>query len=141
MGIIVIQNDNHCQSAPGGRADGESGPPDGGRPHRLGDVIVVNRFRVPSQEAEEFRAGVAAAHAALAARPGFVDGRVGRNVDDPELWLLTTRWENVGSYRRALSAYDVKVTAVPLLSQAIDEPSAYELVGDEDLNESVPRGG
>jgi hypothetical protein len=45
----------------------------------------------------------------------------------------------VGSYRRALSAYDVKVTAVPLLSQAIDEPSAYELVGDADLNESVPR--
>ncbi|MGN6576429.1 MAG: antibiotic biosynthesis monooxygenase family protein [Nocardioides sp.] len=102
-------------------------------------MIVVNRFRVPPQGAEEFRAGVAAAHAALAARPGYVDGSVGRNVDDPELWVLTTRWENVGSYRRALSAYDVKLTAVPLLSQAIDEPSAYEVVGDGDLNESVPR--
>jgi quinol monooxygenase YgiN len=102
-------------------------------------VIVVNRFRVPEQDAEGFRAGVAAAHAALAARPGYVAGSVGRNVDDPGLWVLTTRWENVGSYRRALSAYDVKLTAVPLLSQAIDEPSAYELVGDGDLNESVPR--
>lgn len=99
----------------------------------------MNRFRVPPQGAEEFRAGVAAAHAALAGRPGYVDGSVGRNVDDPDLWVLTTRWENVGSYRRALSAYDVKLTAVPLLSQAIDEPSAYELVGDGDLNESVPR--
>ena len=29
---------------------------------------------------------------------------------------------------RALSAYDVKVGAVPLLSLAIDEPSAYEVV-------------
>ena len=37
-------------------------------------------------------------------------------------------WENVGAYRRALSAYDVKVGAVPLLSTAIDEPSAYEVV-------------
>ena len=38
---------------------------------------------------------------------------MGRNVDDPALWLLTTTWENVGSYRRALSAYDVKLHAVP----------------------------
>ncbi len=104
-------------------------------------MIVVNRFRVAPQDAEEFRAAVAAAHAALAERPGYVDGSVGRNVDDPGLWVLTTRWENVGSYRRALSAYDVKLTAVPLLSQAIDEPSAYEVLGDGDLNESVPRGG
>ena len=36
--------------------------------------------------------------------------------------------KNVGSYRRALSSYDVKVEAVPLLSLAVDEPSAYELM-------------
>ena len=102
-------------------------------------MIVVNRFRVVESDGESFRARVLAAHGALAARPGYVDGSVGRNVDDPELWVLTTRWANVGSYRRALSAYDVKVTAVPLLSQAIDEPSAYELVGDDDLNEALPR--
>jgi quinol monooxygenase YgiN len=102
-------------------------------------VIVVNRFRVAEQDGEDFRTRVLAAREALAGRPGYVDGSVGRNVDDPELWVLATRWANVGSYRRALSAYDVKVTAVPLLSQAIDEPSAYELVGDADLNESVPR--
>ncbi|MGZ5417570.1 MAG: antibiotic biosynthesis monooxygenase family protein [Nocardioides sp.] len=102
-------------------------------------MIVVNRFRVAESDGEGFRARVLAAHEALGARPGYVDGSVGRNVDDPELWVLTTRWANVGSYRRALSAYDVKVTAVPLLSQAIDEPSAYELVGEDALNEAVPR--
>ena len=91
-------------------------------------MIVVNRFRVDEAQAEQFRAEVQAAHEALAARPGYVGGQVGRNVDEPDLWLLTTTWENVGSYRRALSAYDVKVTAVPLLSRAVDEPSAYELV-------------
>jgi hypothetical protein len=42
--------------------------------------------------------------------------------------VLTTRWEHVGAYRRALSAYDVKLNAVPLLSRAVDEPSAYEVV-------------
>ena len=105
-------------------------------------VIVVNRFRVPPAEAEQFRAGVELAHRTLAQRPGYLGGEVGRNVDDPELWVLTTRWQNVGTYRRALSAYDVKLSAVPLLSRAIDEPSAYEAVreGDEEaLNEAVPR--
>jgi quinol monooxygenase YgiN len=91
-------------------------------------VIVVNRFRVTANLQEQFRPDLQAAREALAARPGFVGGRVGRNTDDPELWVLTTEWESVGTYRRALSAYDVKLTAVPVLSRALDEPSAYELV-------------
>jgi hypothetical protein len=90
-------------------------------------VIVVNRFRVEEPESA-FREDARAALGALARRPGYVDGHIGRNVDDPGLWVLTTTWRDVGSYRRALSDYDVKVTAVPLLSQAIDEPSAYEEV-------------
>ena len=92
------------------------------------ELVVVNRFRVGEAEVESFRVDVHAALGALAERPGYVDGRIGRNVDEPELWLLTTTWANVGSYRRALSAYDVKLHAVPLLSRAIDEPSAYEAV-------------
>lgn len=104
-------------------------------------MLVVNRFRVPLDRADAFRVDVERAHALLAEREGYVDGTVGRNVDDPELWVLSTRWLSVGAYRRALSAYDVKVGAVPLLSRAIDEPSAYELVtSGEALNESSPRG-
>jgi quinol monooxygenase YgiN len=91
-------------------------------------VLVVNRFRVPVDDGEAFRAELDAAHETLAERPGYVGGQVGRNLDDPTLWVLTTRWENVGAYRRALSAYDVKLNAVPLLSRAVDEPSAYEVV-------------
>jgi len=91
-------------------------------------VLVVNRFRVPLDDDETFRAELTAAHDVLAERPGYVEGRIGRNLDDPTLWVLTTRWDNVGAYRRALSSYDVKLQAVPLLSRAIDEPSAYEIV-------------
>jgi hypothetical protein len=91
-------------------------------------VLVVSRFRVPVEEGEAFRAGLAAAHAVLAECAGYVDGRIGRNLDDPTLWVLTMRWDNVGAYRRALSSYDVKLQAVPLLSRAVDEPSAYEVV-------------
>jgi hypothetical protein len=77
---------------------------------------------------EAFRVELDAGHAVLAERPGYLDGHVGRNLDDPMLWVLTTRWENVGAYRRALSSYEVKMQAVPLLSRAMDEPSAYEVV-------------
>jgi quinol monooxygenase YgiN len=101
-------------------------------------VLVVNRFRVSADEAPRFRHDLAAAHELLAAREGYVDGTAGRNVDDPALWVLVTRWRDVGSYRRALSSYDVKLGAVPLLSRAIDEPSAFEDAGGE-LNEAIPR--
>jgi len=101
-------------------------------------MLVVNRFRGD----DSLRADLEAAHATLAERPGYLDGTLGRNVDDPGLWVLVTRWRDVGSYRRALSSYEVKLGAVPVLSRAIDEPSGYELVepGDgSDLNTAVPR--
>jgi hypothetical protein len=105
-------------------------------------VLVVNRFRVEEQDAASFAEDAERAHALLAGRPGYAGGAVGRNVDDPTLWVLQTRWADVGSYRRALSSYDVKLGAVPLLSRALDEPSAYEVLGDEGaagLNEARPR--
>ncbi|MGH3362664.1 MAG: antibiotic biosynthesis monooxygenase family protein [Nocardioides sp.] len=94
-------------------------------------MLVVNRFHVPAEAAETFRTDLERAHQALAERPGYVSGRIGRNVDDPALWVLVTVWEHVGAYRRALSAYDVKLHAVPVLSRALDEPSAYESVDPE----------
>ena len=101
-------------------------------------MLVVNRFRVPEPDAAAFRSDLDAAVEVLAGRPGFVGADTGRNVDDPALWVLVTRWADVGSYRRALSAYDVKLTAVPLLSRALDEPSAFEGL-DGELNVAIPR--
>jgi len=106
-------------------------------------MLVVTRFRVPADEpgaVDTFRGDLTAAHATLAAQQGYVDGWIGRNVDDPALWTLTTRWQHVGAYRRALSTYDAKLTAVPVLGRALDEPSAYEVVDvDGELNRSEPR--
>jgi hypothetical protein len=63
---------------------------------------------------------------ALAGRPGFVRGSLGRSTDDAEAWVLLSEWDSVGSYRRALGAYDVKMRATPLLADALDLPSAFE---------------
>ena len=96
-------------------------------------MLVVNRFRVSESQAAAFREQLQQARDVLAAQTGYVDGSVGRNLDEPDLWMLTTRWESVGAYRRALSTYDVKLSAVPILSQAVDEPSAYEVVEPESV--------
>lgn len=101
-------------------------------------MLVVNRFQVPQGTAAEFRADLETALAVLSRQQGYAEGQLGRNVDDPELWTMVTRWRDVGSYRRALSRYDVKIGAVRLLSRAIEEPSAYERL-DGELNEWVPR--
>jgi hypothetical protein len=91
-------------------------------------VIVVTRYRVPDGDVASFALDARAALDVLATRPGWIRGRIGRNTDEPDLWVLTTEWLNVGSYRRALSPYEVKLTAVPLLSRCLDEPTAYEVV-------------
>ncbi|MEV0428868.1 antibiotic biosynthesis monooxygenase family protein [Micromonospora sp. NPDC050495] len=89
-------------------------------------MLVTNRFVVAPEGAAEFTERAHAALTALAARPGYRRGELLRAFDDPAHWCLLTEWESVGAYRRALGGFDVKVTAVPLLAQSVDEPSAYE---------------
>jgi quinol monooxygenase YgiN len=92
-------------------------------------VFVVIRFRVDETAQPEFVDRLDAAVEVLSRQRGFLAARVGRNADDPDLLALSMEWQNIGSYRRALSPYEVKLAAVPVLSQAIDEPTAYELIG------------
>lgn len=96
-------------------------------------MFVVIRFRVGETAQPEFLGRLETAVEVLSRQKGFVAARTGRNADDPELLALSMEWENIGSYRRALSPYEVKLAAVPLLSQAIDEPTAYD-----DLSEFAP---
>lgn len=91
-------------------------------------MLAVTRFRISEADSGRFLRQARDALAALAERPGWRDGKVGRALDDPTLWLLTSEWDDVGSYRRALSSNEVRMAAVTLLSQAIDEPTAYELL-------------
>ena len=106
-------------------------------------MLVVTRYRVPEDAADTFAADAESAMTVLAAREGLIDAWLGRNTDDPELWTLTLLWRDPRAYRCALSDYDVKITAVPLLSRALDEPSAYVVVGrwtaDTDAGGSLER--
>ena len=100
-------------------------------------MLVVTRFEVPEAESQEFLEQARTALAALGARAGYLQGRIGRAADDPTAWVMTTEWSGVGAYRRSLSPYDVKVALAPLLARGRDEVSAFEiLVRDGDARES-----
>ena len=100
-------------------------------------MLVINRFQVPDAQALSFQAQAGAAVALFSTKPGLVSIDLVQNLDDPELWALVTRWENVGSYRRALGGFESKMTIVPLLSLAADEPSAFDSADEVGLN--LPR--
>lgn len=95
-------------------------------------VLVVTRFDVPAEQAQDFLPRARTALDAFSGRPGFLRGRIGRAADDPTAWVLTTEWDGVGSYRRSLSSYEVKVDAAPLLALGHDEPSAFEVLHASD---------
>lgn len=91
-------------------------------------LVVVSRFQVPAEQAASFAAGARAAIEVLAGCAGFLRGSLGQSTDEAGLRAIVTEWDGVGSYRRALSRAEVKASAIPFLSYAIDEPSAYEVV-------------
>ena len=89
-------------------------------------MLAIARFTVPLADAAHFEAQLSTALEAFSVCKGYVSGEFGQNLDDQTLWSLVTHWESVGSYRRALRHNDVKMNAIPILAQAIDEPGAYE---------------
>lgn len=99
-------------------------------------MIAVSRFRVP--DAGSFVPRAEAAASFFAGRPGCRSSELVQNLDEPDLWAIITHWENVGSYRRAFNGYDAKLVLVPLLSEAIDEPSAYD--HPDEVGANLPRG-
>ena len=95
----------------------------------------MNRFRVVDEAA--FVARAAAAVAFLSECDGNLSAELLRNLDEPDLWCLVSTWRNVGSYRRSFNGVSAKLVLVPLLSEAIDEPGAYDRAAE--VGENLPR--
>lgn len=104
-------------------------------------MLVLNRFVVDDDQVEAFTARAHAALAALAAAPGYQDGKLVRALDEPRHWCLVTSWESVGTYRRALGRFEVRIDATPLLAESLDEPSAYEILAAAEPNGPVTTSG
>ena len=93
-------------------------------------MLVVTRHRLPLPGFPDTVAALDALRGVLevlAQQSGYVRGWLARAVDDPDVLVLAHEWEGVGAYRRALSAYDVKLRW-PFLLTAVDEATAFEVL-------------
>lgn len=95
-------------------------------------MLAVTRCQVPTGHHAVFHAAAQDALTALAARPGFRRGHVGRAMDDETQWVLSSEWEGVGAYRRGLASYDVRIALAPLMAYVLSEPGAYDVVARVD---------
>jgi heme oxygenase (mycobilin-producing) len=86
-------------------------------------MIAVTHF---TDDGETFLPRARPALEALSKCAGYRRGSIGRSTDDTDAWVLVTEWANIGSYRRALGTWDVKLHATPLLALARDLPSGFE---------------
>jgi hypothetical protein len=91
-------------------------------------MLVVTRHVVASAQRSSFLEEARDALAALADQAGYLSGCIAQSTDDAGLFVIEMRFRDVGAYRRALSSFEVKMRSVPLLSTAVDEPSAFEVV-------------
>ncbi len=88
-------------------------------------MFAVTRFRAAERDVPALTTAATALLELLRQRPGFRDGALGRSADEPGLLALWTSWDGVGSYRRALSAAEVKIAGAPVWVHAVDEPGVY----------------
>lgn len=84
------------------------------------------RFTVSREERTTFLRDAREAGELLRGREGCLGIDILQSVDRDDLMMITTRWESMGSYRRAMSAYEVKERVIPFLSRARDEDSTFE---------------
>jgi len=94
----------------------------------LDAVLAVNRVHALGSAQEQVSAELSALIDVFATLPGFRRARAGRCIDEPDVWILSTEWENVGTYRRALSSYAVKTSGHPVFVRIEDQPGTYEVL-------------
>lgn len=64
----------------------------------------------------------------LQSKSGFISADVTRSPDEHTRLVVTTKWSDVGSYRRALSSTESKMNVWPFLADMHDAPSAFEVL-------------
>jgi len=97
-------------------------------------MLAISRFR---DQGDGFRDEAQPVVDWWSARPGCVSMDLVQNLDEPGLWAIVGRWVSVGAYRRSFNGYDAKMLLTPLLSRAVDEPSAY--LPPDEVGENQPR--
>lgn len=87
-------------------------------------VVTIHRPEAP----EDFLVAVGELFNVLRRLPGFLQGELARSPDDPQVWLLTSRWLDVGSMRRGMGSFEAKIALAPVMATAADQVSVFEVM-------------
>lgn len=87
---------------------------------------VITRHQ--PQRRDEFIETAASYLAAVSQCAGYVSGELLRSLDHDLSFLVVTKWESAGAYRRSMSDFDTRVLAMTLMASAADDDTSFETV-------------
>jgi len=73
----------------------------------------------------------------LSKLPGCITVELARSLDSETDYLLVSRWESVGHYRKALSNFEVKSVVIPFISICSTDSVTAEVINRADSRGSV----
>jgi len=88
----------------------------------------ISLWTFDRSDLKEWLANAESAIRILQTKAGFISSDIGRSPDQASRLIVTTKWIDVGSYRRALSSTEAKISVWPFLADMHDMPSAFEIL-------------
>lgn len=93
----------------------------------VGTMLLLCRFEVSDESKTQFLDRAEHALRLLTTQDGCIDGELARATEKDESWVLVVRFDSVAAYRHAMSAFEVRESVIPLLSEArIEESAVHE---------------
>jgi hypothetical protein len=100
-------------------------------------IAVVGQLNVPLAERDSFDQGYDRMSELFSESPGLLSMELGQSTDSLEDLTVIHRWESVGSYRKALSRYEIKAEVIPFLSQFTRDSVTVEIISDTQSGKAV----
>ena len=100
-------------------------------------IPFVSLWGFTSQDSEQWRLEAQTALTVVAQHSGFLDAQILHSPDEPSRYLVEVRWQDVGSYRRAMSSTEMKLHVWPFLAGMLNEPTVYETLHRIDASGTV----
>ena len=92
-------------------------------------LIVVSKLTASEPD---FTDRIKECIAILSKLVGCINIELGRSLDSETEYLLVSRWENVGKYRKALGNFDVKSIVIPFISLCSTDSMTAEIINRTD---------
>lgn len=102
-------------------------------------IAVIAQLAVPTGSRVQFEQGYERMVELCAQSPGFLSSELGQSTDSLEDFTLIHRWADVGTYRKFLSRYEVKIEVIPFLSTFTQDSVTVEIIMDSQ-SERVENG-